>query len=1456
MSSHGFDDRAVRSVQFGLLGPEDVLSMSVAEIQSTDAFAANEPVIGGLYDPRMGVLDHNRICKTCGRSNRECPGHYGHIVLARPVFHMQFIDVARKLLGAVCIDCSAALPNPKVLAVSAATSMPRGRRLDFCSKAVPKACTCASCGAQQPDKITRDYAAGTVTLEYGSRDVEKTLDAADVLGILSKIEDADADALGFDPQFARPEWMIATNLLVPPPCIRPSVRNDSGHRSEDDLTSKLSEIVKANAALARKLASSSSSTAEIAAATQALQYHVITFVDNALPGVAPARHRTGRLFRVLRDRLRGKDGRIRGNLLGKRVNSSARTVITPDAVISLAEVGCPLRIARNLTRPEAVTAANYERMKTLVSNGPDTYPGARFVRKGGPTGRVICLKRAKDAARYLEIGDVVERHTVDGDVVLFNRQPSLHRVSMMAHRVRVLPGETFRINLAVSACYNADCDGDEMNFFSPQTLQAAIELEMLAEVPRHVVCVRDAKPIVSIVQDVTLGMFRATRPGTTVPARQAANMLARCGALGAWRETWNDGDGVNTTDLLPVALLPRDGVQTWAPAAGLFGDGTISGSKRWERGAFQSRSTGLVHTVVSDHGPAAATRLLDNAQRFACDFLEGAGASVGISDLVLDRDTLAAVKAAVAHEQQRASALVCALHDGTGAVDAGQFERQINSMLGAARDRGRKAALPLGEEDELLNVYIGADQPNRMLDMILAKSKGNMLNISQMVAALGQQNTGGERIPCGYGGTRALPHFQKGDDGPAARGFVAHSFMAGLAPQEYYFHAVCGREGVVSTSIKTAAVGYIQRRLVKLLEDVVVAHDLCVRGAGGLLIQGLYGEDALHICGLETLPAAPVEDQWLVTGAMQEALKVTLTPGAFAKSTTVQATQAMADLHAQLVQDAQDIALLPQPLQTPVAFTRLLQIARAQCCAEGDMKSDLDVVTVIQRVSALIDDLGLGRTVGGRTAPALVRTYLGPRSILATDGKALTPEAFHWLLDQVRQRYERALAPPGEAVGVITAQSLAAPLMQMSLDSFHSAGISSMSTVTGVPRFQELLSVTKNPKAPCLSVYSATKGEEAAHQLAAALKCIPLGQLATGSSVRLYSSWEALPSFIARRAALGLDEDDERPSPVPPILAAVVVEFADPVKLALHDMSMANLELAVRREVGDRAWVAAACDASPDRDRVLVAIPRCALAVVDADEEGAVDDAVCEAKALEAALMTDVAVSGVRGINEVCAVAPLGSSGGEWKVAAGEGYGASGSLLAAVLARSDVDGTRTRSNHVVEVLEVFGIEAARAVLVQEIQDVLAESSVDVRHVLLLADLMTSRGTLTPVDRHGQARAGAGPLAMAAFEQASERLLQAGVTAEADSATCASASAMLGGVTSAIGTGSVELVVDLDALPAEQVAGMAVVESVVTAVDEAVVDQALAFAFTLEAWPVVPGGMLPPLMTVPVVVVVG
>jgi DNA-directed RNA polymerase II subunit RPB1 len=291
------------------------------------------------------------------------------------------------------------------------------------------------------------------------------LSAEDVLQILKRVSDRDAEALGFDPKYNRPEWMICTTLPVPPPAVRPSVRTETGQRQEDDLTHKLLMIVKVNKNLAQKIEKSiaektlAQSQDQIDMYTMLLQYEVATMIDNTHPSIPTAQQKTGRPIRSLTERLKGKEGRIRGNLMGKRVDFSARSVITPDPNISIDELGVPIKIAMNMTFPEIVTKYNIDEMYRLVRNGPDVYPGAKHVRitSMGVTKR---LKNLDRSAIVLEYGDVVERHLRNGDIVLFNRQPSLHKMSMMAHRVRVMPYHTFRLNVCVTPSFNADFDGD------------------------------------------------------------------------------------------------------------------------------------------------------------------------------------------------------------------------------------------------------------------------------------------------------------------------------------------------------------------------------------------------------------------------------------------------------------------------------------------------------------------------------------------------------------------------------------------------------------------------------------------------------------------------------------------------------------------------------------------------------------------------------------------------------------------------------------------------------------------------------------------------------------------------------------------------------------------------------------------------------------------------------------
>jgi DNA-directed RNA polymerase II subunit RPB1 len=469
LAYHKFDK--VVGVQFTVLSPEQIVAQSAAEISKPDTFDRNEPTPNGLFDPRLGVIENNKICITCEQKNNFCPGHFGHINLATPVFYIQFFRHVQNILKFVCYRCSKLLIDNENEAVKEIWNkkMSRQKRWEAISKVSKPKRICQAkengcgCGAKQPtigkEGIMR------ISMEWkdaaeGEEPKRIILNAEDVLKIFKRISDTDAETLGFHKN-SRPEHLICTVLPVPPPAVRPSVRNDTGQRSEDDLTHKLSTIIKYNNTLKNKIEKSNKE--QIDMHTTLLQYEVATLIDNTIPSMPLSQQRTGRPIRSLIERIKGKEGRIRGNLMGKRVDFSARSVITPDPNISIDELGVPIKIAMNLTFPEIVHKYNRKEMLELVLNGPDVYPGAKFVRKTKEQ-RTIRLRNIDRSTVTLEDGDVVERHMINGDYVLFNRQPSLHRSSMMAHKVKVMPFNTFRLNVMVTPSFNADFDGDKLMF--------------------------------------------------------------------------------------------------------------------------------------------------------------------------------------------------------------------------------------------------------------------------------------------------------------------------------------------------------------------------------------------------------------------------------------------------------------------------------------------------------------------------------------------------------------------------------------------------------------------------------------------------------------------------------------------------------------------------------------------------------------------------------------------------------------------------------------------------------------------------------------------------------------------------------------------------------------------------------------------------------------------------------
>jgi DNA-directed RNA polymerase beta' subunit len=675
------------------------------------------------------------------------------------------------------------------------------------------------CGARQPNRYVREGIArivaewdsiegpGTGAAGVDASKQRQYLEVEYVLRLFRRITDEDVDFLGFSRFWSRPDWMICSVMPIPPPQVRPSVIQDNNQRSEDDLTHKLFEIIMTNNRLQEKINNNASKNL-IEDEHTVLQYHVATLVDNQIPGVAPSAQRSGRPLKSVQQRLGSKEGRIRYNIQGKRVEFSARSVITPDPNISIGELGVPIKIAMNLTFPEKVTPYNISQMYKLVKNvgpnGEDRHPGAKtIIRKDG---RMISLKHVKRNEVVLHVGDVINRHIMDGDVILFNRQPTLHRMSMMGHRVKVLPFNTFRLNVSVTAPYNADFDGDEMNAHIPQSYEAATELLEIAAVPHQIVTPRHAKPVIGIVQDTLVGSYRITRPHIHFNRREFMNMMM-------WNKRFEGA--------VPKGEKEVDGRLRWSgqqilsqllpPINIEMGNGMYKDDNKdenlvkiregvikqgiFDKDVFSKPSKGIVHVTYKDYGPKATVDFIDSMQNTIEQFLVYNGFSVGISDLIADENTRKEMDEIVKKRKEAIESILLQIHmdlfdNNTGKTNQQEFEDRVYTELNkATEEAGKKGLGALSDE-------------NRLVAMVRAGSKGSTINISQMMACVGQQAPEGRRIPYGFT-DRTLPHYKKYDDGAEARGFVESSFIDGLTPQEFFFHAMSGREGLIDTAVKS-----------------------------------------------------------------------------------------------------------------------------------------------------------------------------------------------------------------------------------------------------------------------------------------------------------------------------------------------------------------------------------------------------------------------------------------------------------------------------------------------------------------------------------------------------------------------------------------------------------------------------------------------------------------------------
>ena len=1778
------------------MSPEEIVKGSVAEITNRETYVNNKPVIGGLFDPRMGPLDPGMICPTDGLDYMKCPGYFGHVKLARPVFYYQYLGTVVKILRCVCIKCSS-LRISKT-ANKQLMSLPADERWTQVFRLASKIKRCGEdtetgCGCLQPKRITMKAGLGKIYAEWdnvkgvleetttatiagsaaetdkdGSLSMKLTPEI--VIKIFRRISDEDVEFMGFSPVFSRPDWMVCQVLAIPPPAVRPSVKMDGSQRSEDDITHIIVNIIKANTTLQEKMSEGAPANV-IDGWHMMLQYYVATQVNNNIPGCAPVAQRSGRPLKSIQERLNGKQGRVRGNLMGKRVDFSARSVITPDPNLSICELGIPLKIAKNITKPVVVNDRNKKFLLRLVRAGPDEYPGAKILER--KTGESISLRYADRANIMLNNGDVVHRHMMDGDAILFNRQPTLHRMSMMCHIARIMyQGDTFRMNVGCTKPYNADFDGDEMNLHMPQDDESEIELRHLAAVPYQLISPANNNSIIGVFQDSLIGSYLFTRENIKFTPREAMNLLA---AYPRVNETlFKSGEDIGSFDVIsqilpPLTLKykkkafgeknPNEDYATSNNVVEIRNGRMIRG--QIDKSVLGGGGVGLIQRVCNDFGNCAAADFIDGLQNIITEYMKSHAYSVGISDLIANKTTNTQIVDVITKKKTEVKNLIDQVHLGifenkTGKSNEVEFEARVSNILNTATNDAGKIGIN------------SLNSSNRFVGLVLSGSKGSDLNISQMISCLGQQAIEGKRISYGFD-SRTLPHFNKFDDGPLARGFIESSFISGLSPEELFFHAMGGRIGLIDTAVKsvtwetpivvvenevpkyvkigewidshlggedalriqymeeqnmeylelthpvkivtmdydgnvswesitavtrhdpgeklfkittkagryvtvtankslliwndelkqfrekyteevnvgdfvpvaknvcdyndadnntnndfeagvkvgeiivdqlpneayiagkeyvkgvlsayfskhgtietesiiltstnirilediaflcarlnihadiqstinnyvlsicatngqqfteqvtllhpeknrkmndivwthkldkvvvvndvimdeiisieavdptlhpkmydltipktlnfglanglqvrdTSQTGYIQRRLIKGMEDLKVEYDMTVRNGKQRIIQFTYGDDGIDTIKVENqslpLVAMSLDEIYahfhipLDNSSDTEHSSVTaFTKTAYAKMKKEKAStqQKLLDLIDYMIEMRDLIIdrvfgnLDNKNVQMPVSFTHIINNIQAQQQINQNSMVDITPIEAMNMVSDAYRQLeNIHYAPPTLLFKVMYYYYLSPKELLLI--KRFNRSALTILLNVIILQYKRSIVAPGEMVGMVSAQSIGEPTTQLTLNTFHSAGIASKSNATrGVPRIEEILSLSENPKNPSITVYFKEDDESTPERVQ---EFIPLIEHTKMSEVvesvevcfdpddmntlieqdravmSQYQEFEKLIDDCVRDAAFvsaggggGGEEGGAAAGGGEGGGAAaesgaqnsgnnkskwVIRIKMDAEAMLDKKLTMDDVHFAIKNSYGNEV----SCAFSDYNDDNLVFRLRMEN-ITQAKKTNKLNpldqsDHIYMIKSFQDQLMNNIVLRGIKGIRKVMLRTiknTLKKTEGVYAKKESWVLDTMGTNLLHVLGLDYIDTKRTVSNDIQEVYRVFGIEAARQAIYNELSEVFDDSPINYHHVCLLCDRMTVSSSMISIFRHGINSDDIGPIAKASFEETPEMFLKAARHAELDPMRGISANVMCG-QEGYYGTSAFQVLINMD-----------------------------------------------------------
>lgn len=1443
----------IKSIDFNILGNEEIRQMSALGkdtngIEIPDLYDNMAPKRGGMIDSRMGTTDFNIDCETCGLNSTYCVGHFGHITLAEMAYHMGYIQYIKKILSCICLKCSKLLidKNEAELIELLKNKTDRGRwseirqitkKVSFCKKQG------YGCGTPV-SKIRIEYGKTTSSIDIisetnitGMQDEDNTVSATKkkkisqiihpdmCYDILKNISDTDCLIMGINPETSRPENMILKYFPVPPIAVRPSSKADymSSGNMEDDLTITLANIIKSNIKMRKHKETITESSAKFSQDhTNYLQYHIATYFNNENTPILKSEIR-GKSVKSLSSRFKGKPGRIRGNLMGKRVEFSARTVITPDPTIDLNELGVPVSIAKVITMPEVVTPNNIERLQALVRNGRDKYPGANYVFpiskfEGRDNIKPIYLKYRQESVE-LRLGDIVERHIQNGDYVLLNRQPTLHKMSMMGHKIKVINNpslSSFRLCPFVCSAYNADFDGDEMNIFIPQSIQTELELKEIADVKLQIISPKDSNPIIGATQDVLLGGYLISGDGIKIKWNTAMNIISYTLLESEDYLRIGKDRAFTGSELFSVILPPNMNIKH----AGLeVKNGKISNGRIYAT-HLGKKGDSLIHSIWDESGPESTKLFIDNVSRVINNFILHNGFTVGIRDTEINKEVKKQTTLMYETKLTEINHLITEIENNPSLLDHDIFESSITEDLKAISGNVGKVIME------------NIPKTNGFYMMIHSGTKGNADNMGKLVACVGQGLIEGGRIKRKLNG-RSLAYFHQNDDSGAARGFIKNCFIEGLTAKEFILHNMSTREGLIDTAIKTSESGYLQRRLIKALEDIKINYDCTSRNTTNNIIQYIYGDSGVDSCkqynhtlNVLEISKADIKNNYCFTGPELKEMKNSKFTEEHNNDFFNELLHLRNIVRESIIRLEYNKMTFSSNVKLPVNIKRIIESTPST--SSHSPPTPHYILTEISRILSYestkvlcIRKQDMNNTASMKYKDEmLVKTlfklalyqYLSPKVIIFVN--KFSKEQFDNICSRIIKNFNKSIVEPGEMIGTIAAQSIGEPLTQMTLNSFHHAG-SKSATSLGVPRLREIFSFTTNMKTPVMIVYldnDLRSNLDYANKIASYLRFTTLKDIR--NNVDIYYDPEPLEKdgfmnqdnvknifylnkitkYSCQSNILGL-----------PWLMRIVLN-----KEAMLEKSIKLLDIKSKF-----------CDYWENRFKdprglkkeekiLLEKITSCAIMSNNENDKQPIlhirfdmnnfnfttivnflDIFIDRFKLKGLFNIDNVSIESNQRVmdidKETDAIIP-----NSHHVLTTKGVN-----LIDIRYIHGIDLNNTLSNDIVETYNIFGIEAARAVLIRELQFTMKEGSfINFQHISLLCDLMTNTGTLISVDRHGMNKLDTEPLTRASFEKTVEQLLQAAVFSEVDHIESVS-SRIMTGLAIKGGTGMCEIVLDTE-----------------------------------------------------------